>query len=960
MKRIMFLIVLCAVLFPLLAHADYFAIKKSTEWIKMPLRKPFDSLGIDRKPDSVHVEVTVATATAAVYKATNTSYPFSAIYIDTNKSYAGDTTYYLRDSVGRLNAGETVRVLNIRVTMFTGVWSTPTYGQVQVTSYPLDSLAYFGSFAGIRQFAIDSCVSSDSLIRFAAKLTLDSLIARDKLGLLFGDSTFSPGLYAWVRAHGGIATLSNAQMAAIGDTVWLKKVNNAATYDTTRAGYYLRSGWALPTTQATAITTAIFAKKIVGAYATFDSSFGYYARVSLDTANQASTGDIAATIFGTDTGGYNVTGTFGRMFIIGGTTAGGAGADVASILAGMDSAKFLKAYMPNTLVHWSGLRLVGLATDTFSPFYVTPYSTKDLPAVNWLGGSGSNSHGLLAQAGASGGNGIYSYGPAGIGLNAVGLFGGRYIGGTAVGQSGLYVSGGHRGIQIVGDTGIYYSSAVLGSVGSFWQADRGVEYFGNVDGFGLYAHTATGGTGIYATGGDHDADFDNIGTQGTVTNVTNNVGISLLDENGKRRAVMSEGWTVQDYLDYQGAAGAGPWSAAAVDSLMAMFRDTVGSARIFLNRVKIRGSWPLTGALSVVNTYSGTSAAGAFFDGGTTTNDIIGYLGTVSPMSVYGIPSVDVASISGSAPTADNIETIFDGNATTRGTAEFSTVNITNSNPLVAALTITNTGGVGMSVYGGTDGIRSIGWTEAGISAMTLSPGTSADFQIGTAGIGSKPRWPDSLNLGGSGGGMSYTQFTDWMDENHAVLGCGTSAGSGAWEIILTVRDNATNVDVQGIPVTVKNSVGTTIALPTSNSSGQCVVMLDAGTYILRSFAVGYTFAPDTIVVTGDASHTFEGYNSFSTNRCRVWGQLNGINGPADGIMVRFTLPTGSRNSCDTSYLWGRDTTVYTDASGVFEANLPYSSCYNNAKYLMAIPDLPMSKTYQITVPDSTRYRVKF
>ncbi len=89
MKKLLFALMI--ILLPMMAIANVnLGIKKADEFIVMPLLT-LDSAGVDRAPDSIQILTWLDGGTALQFSTRNTTYPFSAISIDTSKIFA-DTT----------------------------------------------------------------------------------------------------------------------------------------------------------------------------------------------------------------------------------------------------------------------------------------------------------------------------------------------------------------------------------------------------------------------------------------------------------------------------------------------------------------------------------------------------------------------------------------------------------------------------------------------------------------------------------------------------------------------------------------------------------------------------------------------------------------------------------------------------------------------------------------------------
>lgn len=968
MKRFILALIVDVGLLPTLALANIQLTP--SQYTNIGLTKPFDTLGRDRKPDSAHVFVDTAAGTTPIYSARSTSWPFTAIGIDSTVLY-GDTSYALVALISTLNNGTVKRTITVHVKLWCTGNKDPkeTFSIIDVISHPVDSMPWWGSFLGTRQFAKDSCVSSDSLLDFAAKRFLDSLSIRDSAGVLYRDSSFSNGLYAWIKSHGG--TLTNAQIAVVADSIWQRKIHNKTTNDSS-AQYYLRSGFqTLSATAQAALVTAIFANKLIGSYATYDSSFGYLARVSLDTANQPSTADIAQTLLFTDTAGYDSAGTIGEAILAG---CVGGSLDVAALSNWADTAGILKANMGTTQVVFGGLHIEGTATDTFPgalSVRYNPTNTPNKPSVYLRGGAGGLSgHGILSQGGASGGSGMYVAAPVSDAFTITGLTGTINSGLAIYSGSGEAASEGEGAVKIIGSGN--YKAAIWVLSNNYNGIDVQSYGVGPVQNDAVTLFSLSG-DGMIIDGGGYigrdlvigDGTGYISGNLAKVDTLTNYARISLLDEDGNRRAVMpGSGWTAQDYIDY-GGSGTSAWTTAQVDSLMGLLRAAGFTGNITVHgtlkvsRILDSGANSTGGSFKIFN----SSGAGLIADGNTATNDIVGYLSTVSPMSVYGVPNVNVYSIDTSIETAQNMRLIFDGSNATLGTMSLSQLYIRQSGLNVSAIDIASALGSGITVNGLYYGATFVGQTHAGLAATTLSPGSEPSFLIGTTGIGAQPYWVDTLK--NSAGGATAGEILVLAQDHPEYFYGPTANGSGAYTITITVQDSSATPDstLEGIKVTVCNAGGTSVAFPVSNGAGVAVCYLDGGTYTLKSYNVGYSFDSAVIVVSGNDGVTFKGRSSLRTNKAYVWGYLKNIDGtPVQLGSLYMTMPENAKNSCDSSIIIQRTVSCRTDATGyfVFPNPVTWSSCFNNTAYdlQIVVPGAIQTRKLKITVPDATTYQV--
>jgi hypothetical protein len=508
--------------------------------------------------------------------------------------------------------------------------------------------------------------------------------------------------------------------------------------------------------------------------------------------------------------------------------------------------------------------------------------------------------------------------------------------------------------------------------------NSGLTTWGTGTGNGFYGYTSGSGDGmkLVSTTGDGfhsqgNRDFV-IGILGTgyiegqirgVDTLNSSVVLPTTDPYGNRYAVMPEGWSADDSIAYQGSAGSSGWTSAKVDTALSLYRS--GG---FTGNLRLNGTLQISrfldsaanGAGGSFKVYNSTGS-GAIFDGSTSTNDVIGYLaGPVGSVASLGTVSADVVSVSGSPATADNLELIYDGVVGTTGSASFSQVTITGSNGPFGSLYVNNSTGPGAYFVASGSGSQMYSglkaWSNHGYGAEFGSLDTSSISAPIISGTIDSVR---SLGSGGSGG-MTLDDFVDYVNTHPDVFGCVSGATPPAYTVLITVQDTSSVGDpvLQGVTVTVVNSGGVAIQTPVTNSSGVAQATLNAGTYTLKIFRPGYVFDSTVITVSGDMSTTFVGRNTVGQYKCRVWGMVKGLGGAAQYVAVRVALPIATKNTCDTTAVFGRDTTIMTNSLGLFEIELPFSSCFENAKYVFSIPNLPSLKPHQILVPDSTTYRI--
>lgn len=137
-------------LLPMTVEAGYLGIHKASENIVFNLLTPLDSDGLPGKPDSAHVECWRDDLDTACYHVQNTTFPFSAIGIDTAKN-AKDTSYVFRDQIQDIDGVAGNFGLSIVVRLYTDGIKTETFGYVQVVMDSLNKGLFTVDTAGIAQ-----------------------------------------------------------------------------------------------------------------------------------------------------------------------------------------------------------------------------------------------------------------------------------------------------------------------------------------------------------------------------------------------------------------------------------------------------------------------------------------------------------------------------------------------------------------------------------------------------------------------------------------------------------------------------------------------------------------------------------------------------------------------------------------------------------------------------------------
>ena len=140
MKKILLALGICCALTGQ-ASADYQGIKKVTEFVGFEFIC-LDSAGIDAKPDSVWVLTYLDAGAALQFSTRNTTYPFSAIGVDTTKDF-GDTLYWFSDQIQDIDGSPTppTYTLAIDVVAWTSKIATHNRHTIQVIADSLNEFA---------------------------------------------------------------------------------------------------------------------------------------------------------------------------------------------------------------------------------------------------------------------------------------------------------------------------------------------------------------------------------------------------------------------------------------------------------------------------------------------------------------------------------------------------------------------------------------------------------------------------------------------------------------------------------------------------------------------------------------------------------------------------------------------------------------------------------------------------
>ena len=173
MKKIL-LFTLIFLFLAISTQAGFLGIKASTESICFPLLKAVDDTGAYvNQPDSAHVMTYADNGTALLYSAQTTTWPFSAISIDTSKIY-GDTTLWFVDDIADIDGAGGNYEISIQVILWTDGQPTQTFATVQIVSDSLEAFhdSTLSAIAGIDEIQDTVTANRDSILTL-----LDSLYA---------------------------------------------------------------------------------------------------------------------------------------------------------------------------------------------------------------------------------------------------------------------------------------------------------------------------------------------------------------------------------------------------------------------------------------------------------------------------------------------------------------------------------------------------------------------------------------------------------------------------------------------------------------------------------------------------------------------------------------------------------------------------------------------------------------
>jgi hypothetical protein len=217
---------------------------------------------------------------------------------------------------------------------------------------------------------------------------------------------------------------------------------------------------------------------------------------------------------------------------------------------------------------------------------------------------------------------------------------------------------------------------------------------------------------------------------------------------------------------------------------------------------------------------------------------------------------------------------------------------------------------------------------------------------------------------GGGGGGLTAFQFDSVAEANPSHFYGPTNAGIGlTFGVNVWVVDTGATLDagIQAANVSIVTLAGAFVTGGQANDSGVVHLSANAGTYQIRAFRPPFSMTVKTIVVTADVDSTqISAYNGVTGSKCMVWGslvdyELNAVR----YVPVTFTFAEAI-NPSDGSILINRTVKATSGVDGSFSATLIRSSKLQNKSWTMTIGEGVSPLKRQVTVPDSTSYKISW
>lgn len=250
--------------------------------------------------------------------------------------------------------------------------------------------------------------------------------------------------------------------------------------------------------------------------------------------------------------------------------------------------------------------------------------------------------------------------------------------------------------------------------------------------------------------------------------------------------------------------------------------------------------------------------------------------------------------------------------------------------------------------------IQVAGYTAAASAGVTfpatVSSLTSGQVDTALSNYGALKPTTAGRTLDVSAGGEAGLDWSNIGSKTSTVALTNTtisgvaSGGSGAYAVTVTVLTPGA-VAIQNAVVRLTQGGNSHTAV--TNVSGVATFSLDAATYTRSITASGYTFTPDTIVVTASANFnatmtTVSVTPPANPSLCTVFGTILAANGdPVEGAEVEFTLVKA--NSDGSGNLVVADTYVGTsDANGLLSVDLVRNDTFQHPNSYYRVTYTPM------------------
>ncbi len=213
-------------------------------------------------------------------------------------------------------------------------------------------------------------------------------------------------------------------------------------------------------------------------------------------------------------------------------------------------------------------------------------------------------------------------------------------------------------------------------------------------------------------------------------------------------------------------------------------------------------------------------------------------------------------------------------------------------------------------------------------------------------------------------------KWATWTEDYYSSL----TVGDGPYSVTFLTWDSTTDMAVPRVDLTIRPvDQSSHAADPITDASGYGTANLTADSFVVIEDVPGWTQdnTLDTFLVTG-ANDTFTVYmDQFSpdapsgANFCTVYGYLtearDALTTKVKFVEICFTPTETVRNSCDDTRIVSGPVCATTNANGIFQIDLVYSSCMlnddgNEVQYKVTIEG--EDGFTLITVPDADGYMI--